>query len=430
MLDRLIKYFPSSHKINTPEQYRLWSILVLVMIIAAVIQIFFIGLVTYQEKMLVGYIAYFSIPCLLVSLSAFYFYYKNNYKFSTLAVLIPGTLNAIFLIYYVGGINAPGPFWLAILPVFYGTFFNVRGAHYGVAVSLLSYIGLVVADSYGIVTAPPYSKEDLYKERVINLISFTIGLAMFYSAYTSAYLESNQKLESQRERIDNLFRVVLHDITNPLSAATLRMSLMKKSNNYSDSYKVENSLSKIADIIKSLRDFKSIEDGSVVIKMKAESIGNIVDKFKRESKDLFDEKALNFVVQSDVADKIQINCHKESLINQIFFNLLTNAIKFSPENSNIYFKAFKVEDEVCFELRDEGIGIPDSILKNLFKFDKPTSRSGTNGEEGTGYGMPIAKYFIKAMGGKIEVESTEKSSDSTIDHGTIFKIYIPVSTTG
>ena len=95
-------------------------------------------------------------------------------------------------------------------------------------------------------------------------------------------------------------------------------------------------------------------------------------------------------------------------------NILTNALKFSHPQSKILIRADRKEDGLRLSVRDFGIGIPPDLLQDLFDITKATSRAGTGGESGTGFGMPLMKRFINSYGGRIEIHSREK----TEDHGT------------
>ncbi len=75
-------------------------------------------------------------------------------------------------------------------------------------------------------------------------------------------------------------------------------------------------------------------------------------------------------------------------------------------------------------MRDFGIGIPADLLDDLFDISKATSRSGTGGESGTSFGMPLMKKFVTAYGGRIQVESSTEESGSS-EHGTEVILWMP-----
>ncbi|MEI7937298.1 MAG: response regulator [Verrucomicrobiota bacterium] len=111
------------------------------------------------------------------------------------------------------------------------------------------------------------------------------------------------------------------------------------------------------------------------------------------------------------------------LVNSVFNNLLTNAIKFSHAGSHITIRATEENDWVCVFFRDRGVGMPQDVLAHLFDLGKSHSRAGTAGENGTGFGMPLMRRLVTQFGGRVEVTSREKTS-SPDDHGTEFKIWL------
>ncbi|AGH96683.1 ATP-binding protein [Pseudobdellovibrio exovorus] len=79
---------------------------------------------------------------------------------------------------------------------------------------------------------------------------------------------------------------------------------------------------------------------------------------------------------------------------------------------------------VVIEIRDFGIGMPKNILNNLFRMDSPTTRQGTSGEKGTGYGMPLVREYLQMMNGSIEVFSQEVDTSDFV-RGTQVILRLP-----
>ena len=111
------------------------------------------------------------------------------------------------------------------------------------------------------------------------------------------------------------------------------------------------------------------------------------------------------------------------LVNSVFNNLLTNAIKFSHPGSHITIRATVENGWVCVCFRDRGVGMPGDVLAHLFDLSQSRSRAGTAGETGTGFGMPLMRRWVTQLGGRVEVTSREETS-SPDDHGTEFKIWL------
>ena len=97
----------------------------------------------------------------------------------------------------------------------------------------------------------------------------------------------------------------------------------------------------------------------------------------------------------------------QSKIQQVCYNLLDNAVKFSKEDSTIYIKIVDKGEKIFISIKDEGIGIPkESIAKIWDRFYK-TDLSRGKDKTGTGLGLSIVKEMIKAHGENINVISTE-----------------------
>lgn len=91
------------------------------------------------------------------------------------------------------------------------------------------------------------------------------------------------------------------------------------------------------------------------------------------------------------------------LLQPVLVNLISNAIKYSPENSAIDFKIDRQKQKIIFQIKDRGIGIPQSDLSRLFE---PFFRGSNAGEaKGRGLGLAIVKNLVEIQGGAIEVES-------------------------
>jgi len=93
------------------------------------------------------------------------------------------------------------------------------------------------------------------------------------------------------------------------------------------------------------------------------------------------------------------------MLSLVFRNLLTNAVKFSNPGNKVWVDATTSNEEVIFNIKDEGIGIPAEKTAILFDLAENTTQNGTSGEKGTGLGLILSKEFIEMHGGKIWAES-------------------------
>ena len=137
--------------------------------------------------------------------------------------------------------------------------------------------------------------------------------------------------------------------------------------------------------------------------------------------EIVDEAKLLLSSEQKLEAEINLNGNlyfvDEKLIKYILSNLLSNAVKFSNSAGRIYFGAVQVEDTLIFEVKDEGIGIPDEDKERIFE---PFDRGSNIGViRGSGLGMSIVKKSLELHGGVIDF-------DSTLGKGTIFKVVIPI----
>ncbi len=96
----------------------------------------------------------------------------------------------------------------------------------------------------------------------------------------------------------------------------------------------------------------------------------------------------------------------ENMIKTVLRNLISNAIKYTNQNGKIDVAVKKNTSEVLITVSDNGIGMDEDILSNIWQFSPEQKRLGTAGEFGTGFGLSICKEFVEKNGGKIWVEST------------------------
>ncbi|MFZ6012772.1 MAG: sensor histidine kinase, partial [Bacteroidota bacterium] len=109
--------------------------------------------------------------------------------------------------------------------------------------------------------------------------------------------------------------------------------------------------------------------------------------------------------------------HKNS-VNTVVRNLISNAIKFTPEGGRITLNVQQTATDVQVSVADTGVGMTPEILQKLFRIDTKHTTKGTANEKGTGLGLILCKEFIEKNGGRIWVESK-------LEKGSIFYFTLP-----
>lgn len=173
------------------------------------------------------------------------------------------------------------------------------------------------------------------------------------------------------------------------------------------------------EILDSVKKMYTIQDQKYTVDLKDINLFESVQTSVIIFKNLLHEKEIEIDIK--IPKDFYINVDTNSFTHSVIDNLITNAIKFSYPNSKIEITASQNETQIVLSVKDFGIGIPEKILESIFDITKPTSRPGTKGEVGTGYGMPLVKKFIEMSGGSIEIKSIVKPEK---DHGTEVLLYL------
>ena len=217
-----------------------------------------------------------------------------------------------------------------------------------------------------------------------------------------------------------------HDIRTPMNAIIGLTHLAKKEENMQiiKDYlnKIDTSSKFLLGLINDILDMSKIENGEMVLNESPYTREEFSESIRTVIQPLIAEKNIHFV--------FEINCGMECILvdhlrfNQIFFNLLSNAAKFTPSGGTIEFISEPIAPEeknvdgkigVRYYVRDNGIGMSEEYQKHLYDpFLQERSKLGDD-VKGTGLGLPIVKSLVDAMGGTIEVRSE-------LGKGTEFKI--------
>ena len=167
--------------------------------------------------------------------------------------------------------------------------------------------------------------------------------------------------------------------------------------------------------IANLLDMTKLESGAIVPNAARHDIGEIVGSaLRRASKILAHHQ-----VELELAADLPMLDLDAVLFEQVLFNLLDNAAKYSPDGTTIRIQSWRDQDSVCLQVLDEGDGIPPTELEHIFdKFYRV--QKGDRVRAGTGLGLAISRGFVEAMHGTI---TAANRTDRT---GAVFAIRLPI----
>jgi len=287
------------------------------------------------------------------------------------------------------------------------------------------------------------------EKRFLNQITQHLSIAIHQAQLYAQVQQQKQTLEQRvRERTQALQDALLgaqsanraksqflatmsHELRTPLTCVIgISETLLRYSGEEPASQKmspdkqqrylktIHDSGEKLLELINDILDLSQVEAGKTVLQISEFSLSKLV----HQSLKIFQEKAQN--QQIDLRIDLQIKSHQnrftgdQKRIKKIIFNLLENAIKFTPEGGKVTLK-LKMENNIAIlQVEDTGIGIPDDKKSLLFEKFQQLNSSYDRQYGGTGLGLALTKQLVELHGGVIQFQST-------VGVGSIFTVHLP-----
>jgi signal transduction histidine kinase len=241
-----------------------------------------------------------------------------------------------------------------------------------------------------------------------------MGLSIVYNLKTT-YRKIQKILIKEKEDKTNLLRIVTHDLANPLTILSLHIEKLHKQNPNKNTERALRAKEMMKTIIDEARHLESLLSGKCPLRIEKLQPSDLVEQIKFLQTEAMNAKSIKLQVNYHGSeDQLAFYGDRSLVVFQILNNLVSNAVKFSFPQSAVKIVFFKINDLVFCEVIDSGIGMEPLLIKKLFCVNAQTTRLGTNGELGTGFGMPIVKACVERLGGAIEVESRTAPPSGTL----------------
>jgi CheY-like chemotaxis protein len=206
---------------------------------------------------------------------------------------------------------------------------------------------------------------------------------------------------------ENLMAIVSHDLRNPLTTILMTTELLlrtvpndRRRRDRKHAETINRSAARMDRLVRDLLDFATVEGGRLVIDPKPHDARGLAMEALEAQERLALEKAVQLRLAEPVEDAVVL-CDRER-IQQVFANLLGNALKFTPYGGSITLAVGRRDGDACFSIADNGPGIPRHELPHIF--ERFWQARGT-ARLGTGLGLSIAQGIVGLHGGQIWVES-------------------------
>ncbi len=235
--------------------------------------------------------------------------------------------------------------------------------------------------------------------------------------------EQNERLRELDRLKDEFVALVSHELRTPLTSIRgyLELVLDGEAGDVSDEQRqflavVERNADRLLALVGDLLFLAQIEAGKLTLEVGAVDLGAIASESVDAARPQADDKDITL---SLAVGPVPLLAGDGARIGQLVDNLVSNAIKFTPEGGRVDVRARARNGTAVIEVRDSGIGIPAEEQERLFERFFRSSNAAERQIPGTGLGLAISKAIVEAHGGAIAVKSE-------VDVGTTFKVSLPI----
>jgi len=213
--------------------------------------------------------------------------------------------------------------------------------------------------------------------------------------------------EADKSRYQEAIHFVAHEMRSPLTAIQGSSELMSRYNMGDDKRKqmaemINAESKRLARMIQTFLDVERLSEGELELKDEPFDAASLVRTCVDRARPLADRKQI--VIHYEDPSEVTLRGDRE-LIEYAFYNLLTNAIKYSPAETNVRIESAMAQGELRLAVRDEGIGMDAKEVRQIFTKFYRTKKAEASGEAGSGIGLSIVDQIVRNHGGRIEVES-------------------------
>ncbi|HDQ44537.1 MAG TPA: PAS domain-containing protein [bacterium] len=244
-----------------------------------------------------------------------------------------------------------------------------------------------------------------------------------------------KEMEDERDRLihaleianaskDRLFSVVAHDLRSPFNTLFGFVRVLKHRIHQLTPEKLIDLISELNlkteqafGLLENLLGWALSQTGGFVMNASTFSINKLIREILIQFSDVAEEKQIRIETQYGADDSIHAD---RDMMAVVLRNLLSNALKYTPENGRVAIETLKMPDTFHIQISDTGIGMDAGTLHDLFRIESVRTVPGTSGEKGSGLGLILCREFIERQGGRIEAESAK-------GQGSTFTVVLPVT---
>lgn len=279
-------------------------------------------------------------------------------------------------------------------------------------------------ETFGVLAILPDPESRIFapeQQHLLEVFAGQTALAIERTMSQRAAEETRVHMQTEQMR-SSLLSAVSHDLRTPLASITGAASTLRSQGDRLPPEIKQELLDSISDeaerlsrLVGNLLDMTRFESGGVELRRDLYPLEEIVGTVLQR----MESQLQGRTVSTDLAENLPLVFVDDVLIGQVLWNLLENALKYTPPGTPIELAAFEQDGSVIVEVRDRGPGIPNGEEERIFqKF----YRGKTAGARGAGLGLPICRAIVEAHRGTIQASARPGG-------GAIFRVRLPVEQT-
>jgi signal transduction histidine kinase len=246
--------------------------------------------------------------------------------------------------------------------------------------------------------------------RVRNLLStrrLHVDLARAYRHKSEFLASMSHELRTQLSSVIGFSELLLSDTTDRFDEPRRRKFLAQ----------INSSGRYLLDLTSDILDLAKIESGHVTLRLETVMIVEVAHGVITAMLPLAEKKSIRIKAELAAAGHVQADAGK---LRQMLLNLVSNAVKFTPQGGHVTIGARRLDDTVEISVSDDGIGIAESEFEHLFEEFRQVDSDVAREQHGTGLGLALTKRFVELHGGQIRLASE-------LGKGSVFTLSLPLA---
>ena len=265
-------------------------------------------------------------------------------------------------------------------------------------------IGAIVVQDYN--DATTYGENE---KEILIYVSEQIALAIDKKYREQKIIEYSEELKESNASKDKFFSIIAHDLKSPFHGILGLSRMIYEEFDSMDDAELRSSLEILKDssentykLIENLLDWSRLETGKMKFQPSFQNMFMLVE----DTRMLLNQNArLKDIAIRNKISHTSLVWGDSNMLHSLLQNIISNSIKFTPNNGIIEISEQAMDDKVEYTISDNGIGIDQNNIDKLFRLDVNYSTRGTMDEKGTGLGLVLCKEIVNIHKGDISIKS-------------------------